>query len=227
MVSSLATESVGPMTTFEKMSSETGKQRMSVPTGTGFFTHQVSTVNQIQTDYNVFIYKNETCFVESNIEYVTDNAGENFLEFYSKSKEQCCFDCNKLPICLSWSYDVLNQSCTLKSSFRANPTLKLNVFSGFKPNGLFSFTIINGVLFKNVDNPIYTIFNKPLNSLNGTERGVYEYIKLDLTEQVSLELFNSNILFALFYFILLKMKALITSQINFTTVVTINNITFK
>jgi hypothetical protein len=40
-------------------------------------------------------------------------------------------------------------------------------------------------LFKNVDNPIFSIFNKPINTLNGTERGVYEYIKLDLTEQVS------------------------------------------
>jgi len=185
VVNSLPTESIGPITTYEKMSSETGKQRMSVPTGTGYFTNQVSTVNQIITDYNVFIYQNETCFVESNIDYVTGNPGENFLEFYARSKEQCCFDCNRIAICLSWTYDVFNQSCTLKASFRANPTLKLNFFSGFKPNGLFSFTIVNGVLFKNVDNPIFSIFNKPINTLNGTERGVYEYIKLDLTEQVS------------------------------------------
>lgn len=126
------------------------------------------------------------CFIESNINYQSYVSDDNFLEFYSKSKEQCCFDCNRLDICLSWSYDVENMTCTLKRSYRSNPTLAKNYFSGFKPNGLFSFAISKGLMFENVNNPIYSVLNKSFDSMSTNEKGLYDFLVLDLNTQVSL-----------------------------------------
>ena len=132
--------------------------------------------------------------METNVYYVS-LSDDDFLEFYAKSKEQCCFDCNKLSMCLSWSYNVMNKTCILKNTFRSNPTLRENFYSGFKPNGLFSLTIIKGLEFKNVNNPIFLFLNKPVESLNSTEKGLYEFLKLDISDQVGIySLISSNLI---------------------------------
>jgi hypothetical protein len=87
-------------------------------------------------------------------------------------------------MCLSWSYDVYNHTCILKTAFRPNPTLRKDFFSGFKPNGLFSLEIKNGLQFSNANNPIFSFLNKSTEMMNATEKGLYDFLALDISDQV-------------------------------------------
>jgi hypothetical protein len=144
----------------------------------------VSYSNPLTTSYHVFTYQTGSCYVEANVFYDSIDPNDVLLEYFAKTKEQCCFDCNKLSNCLSWSFDSLNKSCILKKLFRSNPVLRANFFSGFKPTGIFSIAITRGLEFKNINNPIYSILNKPYYGLNATEQYLYDFLILDLENQV-------------------------------------------
>jgi hypothetical protein len=146
--------------------------------------NQISIAKPLTTHYHVFTYESGSCYVETNIYYDSHDINDRLLEYYSRSKEQCCFDCNKLNNCLSWSYDAFNFTCILKKSFRSKPILRANFFSGFKPTGLFAIAITRGLEFRNIKNPIYSILNKPYNKLNATEQYLYDFLILDLENQV-------------------------------------------
>jgi hypothetical protein len=86
--------------------------------------------------------------------------------------------------CLSWSFDSINLTCSLKRSFRSNPVLRANFYSGFKPSGLFAIGITRGLEFRKINNPIYSILSKQYNRLNTTEQYLYDFLVLDLENQV-------------------------------------------
>lgn len=148
--------------------------------------NKISITRPLTTNYHVFTYETGSCYVETNIYYDSNDFSDRLLEYYSRSKEQCCFDCNKLNNCLSWSYNSINFTCILKKSYRSKPVLRANFFSGFKPTGLFAIAITRGLEFRNIKNPIYSILNKSYNEFNSTEQYLYDFLILDLENQVKL-----------------------------------------
>lgn len=119
---------------------------------TGRILPEVSTAAPpLVSSYQIFSYDGGTCFVETNVMYVSATHADDFAQYFSHSFEKCCSDCNRLAICLSWSYSVENQTCTLKRAFRAMPTLTRDYISGFKPNELYSLSIARGLEFVNLD----------------------------------------------------------------------------
>lgn len=108
-------------------------------------------VSLVTSSYEIFSNEGGNCFVEANVLYASASLDDDFAHYYTHSFEKCCSDCNRLAICLSWTYSLDNQTCTLKRAFRSAPTLLARFVSGFKPNELYSLSIARGLEFVNLD----------------------------------------------------------------------------
>ena len=110
---------------------------------------------QLSSAYEIFSYEGGNCFVETNVLYASLTPhDDDFAQYYAHSLDKCCSDCNRLAICLSWSFSLVNQTCTLKRGFRSSPTLARDYVSGFKPFELFSLSIARGLEFVNLDTDV-------------------------------------------------------------------------
>jgi hypothetical protein len=144
-----------------------------------------SVTSDLTSSYQIFTYESGTCFVETNINYMS-NQDDTIAEYFTYSFEKCCSDCNRLSGCLSWTYEQEAQMCTLKKSFRPSPSLVRGFTSGFKPNDLFSLSISRGLEFLNVTNPVYEQLSSSHNASNANSSTFYEYVKSYLEYQVNL-----------------------------------------
>lgn len=133
--------------------------------------------------YQIFSYESGNCFVESNVNYESTNADDDFAHYFTYSFEKCCSDCNRLSICLSWTFEQEGQICTLKRAFRPNPTLVKRFISGFKPSELFSLSITRGLQFLNVNS--FNFNTMQLAMVNVANSSVSIIVKAHIEDEVN------------------------------------------
>lgn len=167
--------------------------------------------------------KKGNCFAETNVHYISNNIEDDFAHYFTYSFEKCCSDCNRLSICLSWTYIQESQTCQLKKTFRPNPTLEKGFVSGFKPSELFSLSITRGLMFTNVYNPIYDQLVNATTSPNSSEANFYNFLKSDLESQVDYLKFYFLFFFVFFNFrtsdLCTMFQRLIRSKYNFKHII--------
>lgn len=171
------------MTTELPTSMHTGRIITDVSSPFSYDPPMSTEPSPLVSTYQMFSYEGGMCFVETNVNYVSANSGEDFAQYFAHSFEKCCVDCNRLAICLSWSYSSATQTCTLKRMFRAMPTLVRDYISGFKPTELYSLSIARGLEFVNLDTDA-RINQYTLMALNYPNSTVSLIIRNNLENQV-------------------------------------------
>lgn len=146
----------------------------------------MSSTTPLTTNFEIAAYQSGNCFIEININYLSESPEDDLLSFVTQTKERCCLSCNRLERCRSWSYEIISQTCTLKEGYRANPTIEHNYVSGFKPSDLYTLSISRGLEFKNLNNSIYDLlFNFTIES-GFAEKELYLIVKNNLEKNVRL-----------------------------------------
>lgn len=158
-------------------------------------TEYMTTVNQtsqniittfipLTSDFEILSYQSGNCFIEVNVNYISESAEDDLLRFFTQTKERCCLSCSRLERCRSWSYEITSQTCILKEGYRPNPIVQSNYASGFKPSDLFTLSIIRGLEFSNLNNSVYDLlFNYSIES-SLTTKELYLFVKTKLEQSV-------------------------------------------
>ncbi|RNA31945.1 hypothetical protein BpHYR1_051287 [Brachionus plicatilis] len=150
-----------------------------------------SSTTPLTTSFEIAAYQSGNCFIETNVNYISESAEDDLISFYTENKEKCCLNCNRLEMCRSWSFETTSQTCVLKAGYRSNPTVEPSYESGFKPSDLFTLSVTRGLEFVNLNNSIYDLLLNYTIESGFDEREIYLLIKTRL-EQNILEIFTEN-----------------------------------